>query len=205
MNELINENGEMVLPGLEGPWEYHQPKGHGTGQTSSQTEDWFTHKDIVDRVHAMFGTIDLDPMSCEEANRVVQATTYYTAEMDGLTYPWYGRMLLNPPWGGTDASAVKRRAVKKLLDAFELNDVKECVCVMNSNALTTAWFAPLLKFPVCLPPRRIPHWGPDGAGGSPNSGTVIIYVGRDLSQFWRHFKDLGQIMVPVERIISDCT
>lgn len=197
MSELVNELGEVVLPGMEGPWKYQQPRGHGSGQTSSQSEDWYTHSEVVELVRELYGgTIDLDPMSCAEANEVVQAERYYTAEEDGLVQSWYGHMLWNPPWGGSDASAVKKRGLKKLMWFYQIGHVKECVCILNANAMTTRWFAPLLNFPVCIPPRRIAHYGPGGKGGSPNSGTVIVYVGPSTERFSYTFRKLGRIMVP---------
>jgi hypothetical protein len=192
-----NELGQPLLPGLELEFEYKQKPGHGIGQTSSQTEDWYTHPDIVSRTRKLFGgTIDLDPMSCVQANEVVQAETFYTAEQDGLTRPWYGNLLWNPPWGGTDASTAKRRGVKKLLDAYKAREVKQAVCVLNANAMTTSWFSPLLDFPVCVPSRRIEHYGKDGQGGSPNSGTVLVYVGVKDWNFAFWFQDLGKILIP---------
>lgn len=194
---LYDETGQFILPGFDGDWEYRQRRGYGSGQLSSQSEDWYTHSDIVERVRGMYGgKIDLDPMSCAEANQVVQAEMFYTAEQDGLIQPWYGCMLWNPPWGGADASSVKNRGVKKLMLAYSDGYVRECVCVMNANAVTTRWFRPLLTFPVCIPPFRIHHYGPESKGGAPNSGTVLVYVGGDVQRFARHFGDLGQIMVP---------
>lgn len=198
---LANEDGQMVLPGLDKAMSYQAPdgQGEGRGQLSSMSQDWYTHPEVVSLVHELYnGPPDLDPMSCEEANRVVKAREIYTAEQDGLLYPWYGRMLWNPPWGGSDANAVKRRGVLKLVDAFETGEVKECVCVLNANAMTTSWFAPLLDYAVCIPSHRIPHYGPGGKGGSPNSGTVIVYVGMAIDRFYETFKDLGVVMVPWE-------
>jgi hypothetical protein len=187
--------GEDTLPGLDGSFDYEEREGWGEGQTSSLTERWFTHPEIVKLVHELYdGPPDLDPMSCAEANEVVQAREYYTAEQDGLTRPWYGRLLWNPPWGGSDASSVKRRGLKKLLTAYDAGLVSECVCVLNANAITTAWFADLLAFTICVPSRRIPHWGPGGKGGSPNSGTIIIYVGDDPDKFSEIFSKLGTIL-----------
>jgi hypothetical protein len=195
----VNEHGEAPLFGTdEIPRDtYRQPEGHGTGQTSSQAEDWYTHPEVVALVHEMFGgPPDLDPMSCAEANLVVRAKEYYTAEADGLLQPWRGTVLLNPPWGGTGASAVKKRALRKLLDSYANGEVTEAICVLNANAITTRWFAPLLEFPLCIPPRRIEHYGPGGKGGSPNSGTVISYLGPYRERFTDIFACLGKIMRP---------
>lgn len=198
MSEFVDERGQPVL--FEQEFEYRQPAGHGSGQTSSQDENWFTAPEIVERVRTFFhGEIELDPFSCRAANEIVKATTYYTAEMDGLTRPWKAKScLFNPPWGKSDATAVKRRGLKKLLDSFHNGDLGGAVCVLNSNAITTSWFAPLLAFPVCIPPRRIEHWSPEGKGGSPNSGTVIIGVTVGVDRFAQVFSDLGRIMVSYE-------
>ena len=193
----VDEYGNEPLFDELPPRNYIAPAGAGTGQTSSRSEDWYTHQEIVTLVHELYdGPPDLDPMSCAKANLTVRAVTFYDAEMDGLLHPWYGRMLWNPPWGGSDASAVKKRGLRKLLDAYASGDVTECVCVLNANATTTVWFKPLLSFPICFPPYRIKHYGPNREGGSPNSGTVIIYVGSQVSRFAGVFSRLGVIMVP---------
>lgn len=192
-----DEQGQLILPGMNGKFSYRQPEGHGEGkgQLSSMTEDWWTHPEIVTLVHELYGgPPDLDPMSCEQANLIVQAKVIYTAEMDGLIHPWYGRLLWNPPWGGSAESSVKKRGLKKLLDGYLSGEIEACVCILNANALTTAWFAPLLRYPLCIPPRRIKHYGPGGKGGSPNSGTVISYLGEDPGKFIRVFSRLGTIM-----------
>lgn len=197
MSEFYNELGQPVLPGFELAFEYREPQGRGSGQTSSQTENWYTHVSIIELTEKFFdGQIDLDPMSCSQANQLVNAKTFYTAEQDGLTRPWYGNILWNPPWGNSDSNNIKRRGMKKLLDGFKSGDVKNAVCVLNSNATTTAWFAPLFDFPICFPPKRIPHYGPNGEGGSPNSGTVVIGVTVDVDRFAEVFKNLGRIVVP---------
>ena len=193
---LTDERGQGALD--FGEVEYQQKQGHGEGQTSSQSEDWYTHPEVVTLVHELFGgPPDLDPMSCEEANKVVKARKIYTAKQDGLLHPWYGTILWNPPWGGADDSAAKKRGLAKLLLAYKTGDVEEAVCVLNANAMTTAWFAPLLDFPICIPPKRIKHYGPKGQGGSPNSGTVIIYLGAEVDKFAHLFAKLGTIMIPL--------
>ena len=192
-----NELGQPLLPGFEQDFAYYEPRGHGSGQTSSQTENWYTHVSIIELTEKFFyGQIDLDPMSCSQANQMVNAKVFYTAEQDGLTRPWYGNILWNPPWHGSDANSAKRRGVKKLLDAYNVGEVKNAVCVLNANALTTAWIAPLLDFPVCVPPKRIPHYGPNGEGGAPNSGTVVIGVTSNVGKFAEVFGSLGRIMIP---------
>lgn len=182
---------------------YYQPapKPAQDPQTSSLTEDWYTHPSITELVRELYdGVIDLDPMSCLEANtKYVKAQRIYTAEQDGLTYEWIGRVLLNPPWGGSAATSTKMRAIKKALYEYQSGRMTECVLILNSNATTTAWFEPLFAFPICFPPRRIPHMGPDGKGGAPNTGTVIIYMGSQRNRFANLFSRVGNVVWPLRR------
>lgn len=196
---LENENGQLLLPIEVGDRDYQQRRGHGAGQTSSLTEDWYTHPDVIEAVRELFGgTIDLDPFTCKEANRTVRATRIFTAESDGLVHTWAGRLLVNPPWGGSGNTSVKRRAVQKLIRAYKDGAVIEAVAVLNANATTTKWFAPLFEFPICFPAHRIPHYGPGNAGGSPNSGTVLIYLGANVQGFTRIFSRFGNIVQRLE-------
>jgi hypothetical protein len=182
---------------------YVQPKGRknfgdsSSAHVSSLSEDWYTDPEIITLVHELYdGYPDLDPMSCHEANQTVKAKIIYTAEVDGLLHPWYGKMLWNPPWGGASSDTAKKRGMKKLLDSYAAGDVTECVCILNANAMTTAWFKPMLDFPVCIPSKRFSHYGPGGKAGSPNTGTVVIYVGPRITRFSEVFGRVGRIMVP---------
>ena len=46
-----------------------------------------------------WGSFDLDPCACSEPRPWSTARTHYTAEDDGLSQPWAGRVWLNPPYG----------------------------------------------------------------------------------------------------------
>lgn len=198
-SSLEDENGHALLPLDVGQRDYQQRRGHGKGQTSSLTEDWYTHPSVIEAVRELFsGAIDMDPFSCREANRVVQATRIFTAESDGLVHTWHGRLLMNPPWGGSGNTSVKRKAVEKLIRSYLEGSVTEAVAVLNANATTTKWFAPLFAFPMCFPAYRIPHYGPGNAGGSPNSGTVLIYLGPHVQRFARIFSRFGNIVQRLE-------
>ena len=84
--------------------------------------------------------------------------------------------------------------MNKLLASYPA-DVTEAIVVLNANAMTTSWLSPLLRFPVCIPSRRIPHYGPGGKGGAPNSRTVVVYIGPLIHRFARVFSSLGTVMV----------
>jgi hypothetical protein len=199
-DELVSETGQRALDIPSGPRIRVKPnRGNGIIPASNYTDDWWTSPLIVELVRTLYGgTIDLDPMSCREANlQVVQAALFYTPDMDGLLHPWKGRVFLNPPWGDAQAASVKERAITKALAEYKAGNMSECVIVLNANATTTAWFAPLFQFPMCFPPQRIKHLQPgDPTPASPPNGTVLVYLGDRPDEFYRVFSELGAITAP---------
>ena len=58
----------------------------------------YTPSALIDAVRQVFGEIDLDPASSNEANKVVQAKSFFTKRTNGLKKRWRGRVFLNPPF-----------------------------------------------------------------------------------------------------------
>lgn len=86
---------------------------------SSETVEHFTPEWLVEKFRWTLGSIDLDPASCEDANRIVRATTFFTKENDGFFRDWtpYGpNRFVNPPGGLVDESLrpVFRKTKKRL-------------------------------------------------------------------------------------------
>lgn len=83
---------------------------------SSESVEFYTPADIVERARYVLGGIDTDPASSEFANQVVRATSYYTVANNGLlAHRWDGRVLLNPPGSLVDAegrAVTRARTVK---------------------------------------------------------------------------------------------
>lgn len=73
---------------------------------SSATTEHYTPSEIIGPSLAVMGGIDLDPASCEAANELVGADQFYGIEENGYTYPWFGRIFLNPPGGKMDVDGV---------------------------------------------------------------------------------------------------
>ena len=86
---------------------------------SCQTAEHYTPAQYVEAARHVLGAIDLDPASCEQANRVVRASRYYTLVEDGLRQPWGGRVFVNPPGDhrGQLVRAFWRRACQHALCA----------------------------------------------------------------------------------------
>ncbi len=68
------------------------------GQHASASAEWWTPPEIVDPAREMSNGFDLDPASCEEANRIVKARRIYTAKDDGRKQDWDAAVVwCNPP------------------------------------------------------------------------------------------------------------
>ena len=71
-------------------------------QHLSNSVEHYTPVDVVEAAREVLGAIDLDPASCEEAQKVVRAARWIGLPDDGLAAhsTWAGRTFCNPP-GGT--------------------------------------------------------------------------------------------------------
>lgn len=159
---------------------------------------WYTPKDIIGSVRETFGgRIELDPASCEEANRVVQAKRYYSLErgQDGLTLSWKAETLwLNPPYDNVQPWA------DRLLSALTNDEVCWAACLTN-NATETKWWQSLANRAsfICFPNRRIQFWGPLECGSQPRQGQTLFFLaahpGRYVeTAFCHQFGCLGLIV-----------
>src|SRR6185503_16868537 len=79
------------------------PESVQTGRTDPaayDTDEYYTPLEVLEDARRVLGVIDLDPASCEAAQKRVQAKTFYTKENDGAhpLIPWFGKTWLNPPF-----------------------------------------------------------------------------------------------------------
>ena len=159
----------------------------------------YTPPNIVEAVRRVFGgTIDLDPASCERANRVVKATRFFTREQDGLSQPWLAdNVWLNSPFCGEVAAWVA-----KLLQEYHSGNVTAAILLLNVTGYSTntKWFRPLSDYLVCRPRERLKFYGPDvDADPVP---VVLVYLGPDGVAFWREFKRFGPVSGQLESFIK---
>lgn len=154
---------------------------------SGQTE-WWTPKKYIDAVHEVMGGIDLDPASCEKANKIVQAKKYYTAENDGLKKKWEGTVFLNPPYG-----SIAGGFVEKFFNDYK-HSFHEGIILLNSNSNDTAWFQPMFEGIVCFTNHRIDFDSLDGKETSSTHGSCFIYFGSKEEKFAEVFNEFGNIV-----------
>jgi ParB family chromosome partitioning protein len=157
---------------------------------NSGNNEWYTPSEFIGAARRVMGGIDLDPASCEVANRTVKAENFYSAEDDGLSKEWFGRVWLNPPYSGDMIGPF----CEKVASSVEKGLVSEAIVLVH-NSTETAWFARLVDAAsaVVFPTRRIQFVGRDGVtpAGSPLRGQAFVYFGERKDEFMREFLGFG--------------
>lgn len=155
---------------------------------NSGCNEWYTPDEYIELAWDVLGEIDLDPASCEFANRTIQARRYFTVEQDGLKQEWYGRVWMNPPY---NAELVPLFA-EKFAREYESGRVTEGIVLVN-NATETNWFWNLAKCAkaVCFPKGRIRYTSQTRASMAPLQGQAFLYFGENETRFIGVFKKVG--------------
>lgn len=176
--------------------EYAEPKAQKTldtylkttGVLQSGTPEWWTPQKYIDAVYEVMGGIDLDPASCEEANRVIRAKRFYDENDNGLLKIWEGRVFLNPPYG--DAT---REFAEKFFNDFE-STFDEGIILVNSRATDADWFQPMFEGVICFTDHRIDFNSPNEKETSSTHGSCFIYFGPNKEKFAEVFSKFGNIV-----------
>lgn len=164
----------------------HQLINQDSGRT-----DYFTPVEIINAARQVMGGIDLDPASCAEANRIVNAVKFYTAKNNGLTQPWAGRVWMNHPFSRSGNKAW----VNKLVQDYESGRVTEACCITYAST-SESWFQPLLRRPQCFLARRLHYVLPSGTTlRATTKGSVITYFGQNVEAFAAAFRNMGVIKI----------
>jgi len=149
-------------------------------QHSSKSVEHYTPDAIIEAARATMGGIDLDPASCEEANKYVKAKGIYTKEMDGLQQPWFGRVFLNPPGGKVKGESLSAMFWDKLSTEYMNGNIQEAIFVgfsLECLRTTQGYNWPVADFPLCVPKQRLRFRLPGGAlGTKPTNANVIVFL-----------------------------
>lgn len=163
---------------------------------TSGNYEWYTPPEYVEAARKAMGGIDLDPASCEMANRTVRAKRYYTQEDDGLTKKWGGRVFCNPPYSSREIVQFCERMVK----AYDGQEIEQGI-LLTSNSTDTRWWQSTFRAAngTCLP-KRINFLGADGKPSKGNrQGHTFFYFGPHGRDFFAAFAPIG----PLIRIVSE--
>lgn len=173
--------------------------------TSSESNDWYTPPRYIEAAREAMGGIDLDPASCEAANRWIQAYRYYSS--NGLQATWWGRVWLNPPYGKTGSRSNQDVWARKL-EAEYLDGYVTQAILLTKAVPGYAWWERLFRaWPVCFAEDRIeflrldPRTGEVASKGRAKAGASFWYVGpaSRWPRFRQVFGQFGRVIDPPER------
>lgn len=152
---------------------------------SSESPEWYTPPEIVERVIRCLGAIDLDPCSNSGAPNI-PAALHFTESDDGLLQEWQGRIYMNPPYGRPIAGWVE-----KLCGEYRAGRVSAAVALVPARTDTT-WFQMLRDAAMCFIDGRLKFSGHDNAAPFPSAAA---YLGDDIAAFADAFDGAGDIWV----------
>lgn len=169
----------------------------GLPQHLSRSVEHYTPSPFIEAARSCMGSIDLDPASCQLANDVVRAGSFYSLPKDGLVLPWHGNVWCNPPYGWRDKSrrvSNKELWSRRVIQAFEDGEIQAAVMLLTAST-ADPWFKQMWAWPICFPDHRINFWGPSGGANNPGSNAVF-YIGHSPYDFAAAFDPLGRVVMP---------
>lgn len=167
-------------------------------QHSSNTSEWLTPVNILDKVKAVFGgVIDLDPCSNALAQTRVQATTYYTLADDGLQQDWAGNTFINPPRGRASKEFWRKlvsapRVTSAIWLCFSIEQLQTLQAAVPGQSILAAHRT------ICIPRKRIAFDREDGSKGErPSHANAIVLVksnAQSRAAFCAAFENMGGLI-----------
>jgi phage N-6-adenine-methyltransferase len=170
-------------------------RAQGSGNT-----EWFTPAKWIEAARSLMGSIDLDPASCEAANRTVRAARFYSRDDDGLTHEWAGRVWLNPPY----SRDLIQPFAEKLIAELAAGRVSEAVALTHAYTDTT-WFHMLGEkaAAICFTRGRISFVRPDGKpAATPTQGQTVFYLGPNAARFAEIFGSHGLVVRRYDQAVA---
>lgn len=166
---------------------------------SHKSEEYYTPPEYVEAARKVMGTIDLDPASCEAAQRWIRAARFYTKEDNGLQHEWEGRCWLNPPYSKTNGKSNQATWSQKLINEYRSGRVSEAILLVKA-ALGYKWFEDFwCDWPVCFARERLSFIKADGSSdGQSKQGTAFFYFGESIEHFREVFSQFGRVIMPDE-------
>jgi ParB family chromosome partitioning protein len=161
---------------------------------ASESVEWYTPPRYVSAVRRVLGRIELDPASCEAANRIVQAERILTIESDGLSQSWEAQtVFLNPPYSRRAGKSNQSLWSKKLVDEFGAGRIRRAAILLVTAATGQKWFQPLFDHPICFTNHRI-HFDNVDTHKHPTIGSAFIYFGSERDLFAQEFAEIGTVI-----------
>lgn len=165
--------------------------------TSSVSVEWYTPTRYTDMVKQVFdgGYIDLDPCSCEAANKLVGARRYFTKEDDALTKDWVAdNVFMNPPYGKVGNDSQAGLLCHYMIKQYWQEQFREGIALVNS-CTGAGWFQPMFDWTVNFVDHRIRYVSAEGKKNQPTKDNVFVYFGPNWRRFTEVFGEIGRIRI----------
>ena len=199
----VNEDGEVI--GVN-PYDVPAPddvptrlyplvaSNHISASDGYDGDEWYTPAEYIEASRRVMGSIDIDPASCEIANRIVRAAMFYTKEHDGLQFNWDGRVFLNPPY----SYPLVEKFTSHLIEQVDTGYTTEAILLVN-NSSDTDWFQALLaRYPACFTDGRVRFYRDTGEYFGTRQGQAFFYAGPNRDRFIEEFSVFGVVVEAVE-------
>lgn len=126
--------GEVVISASAPSFYAHA--GNSSGAHSWQTPAW-----LLQALRQTFGVFDLDPCAQTKRRRAasVSAKMLFTADDDGLSLPWHGKVFVNPPYGRSLKSWTS-----KARSEFAVGNASLVVALVPARTDTNWWHRDIL-------------------------------------------------------------
>lgn len=161
---------------------------------NTMNRDYYgTPPEFVAMARKVMGSIELDPASCLEANRLfIHASRFFDEQTNGLQQSWATpAMWLNPPYSGRGAFEFARKF------AEEAEGITQSIVLVNSATGTRA-FRYLFDNcdAICFCSRRIQFIDPSGMRSQSNNSKeqLFFYRGRRVARFSSVFGAIGRVV-----------
>lgn len=160
--------------------------------------DWGTPPIYIESARKVMGSIDIDPASNDNAQKIVQAERYFTLK-DGnktLETTWTGNVWMSPPYGRGLAAPF----ADKVCYDYILGNINQAIILTNNVTDAVWWNSTIGKYATayCFPNHRLnfvcPKSGKEIRGNA--QGQVFAYMGNDVQVFVTEFKQHGLCVVP---------
>jgi phage N-6-adenine-methyltransferase len=201
-SQRVSEWREMQAAGEEAVEDaIQQQLDEGKAPTKSGTQailkgftgndEWYTPSEWTERARSVMGSIDLDPASCKSAQKHIKARRFFTAEQDGLSQDWFGKVWLNPPY----SRGLREKFTRKLIESY-LNGFVDEAIVLVDNRTDSGWFHELAEASdaIAFTRGRINFLSKGGASSAQTNGSVFFYFGRHPQRFKSEFEDVCLIV-----------
>jgi phage N-6-adenine-methyltransferase len=164
----------------------------------NKNDEWYTSPEIVELAREVLGTIDLDPASCDFANKTVKAEKFYTEENSGLDKAWNGKVWCNPPY----SAKLLKHFTAKFLQEYKNGNMSEGIMLTNSGT-DTMWSVPLREGVQAYTEGRVSFMLTDGSyKGKGSRGSCFTYLGDNPTKFIEVFTRKGFCWIPNEKLFA---